>query len=528
MSDNIRPSEISEVLLSQLKAISDELHYEEVGKVLQVSDGVVRIYGLLNAEAGELLEFDNEVMAVVMNLEEDNVGAVLLGPTDKIKEGMTVRRTGRIASVNVGESMVGRVVNPLGEPIDGKGTIGGDLVEMPLERKAPGVIFRQPVNEPLQTGLKAIDAMIPIGRGQRELIIGDRQTGKTAIAIDTIINQREAYLKGEPVYCIYVAIGQKGSTVATIVNTLKEKGAMDYTIVVAATAADPAALQYYAPFAGAAIGEYFRDTGRHALVVYDDLSKQAVAYREVSLILRRPSGREAYPGDIFYLHSRLLERAAKIISQQEVAEKMNDLPASLKGKVKAGGSLTALPIIETQAGDVSAYIPTNVISITDGQIFLETDLFNQGFRPAVNVGISVSRVGGSAQIKSMKKVAGTLKIDQAQYRELESFSKFSSDLDPITAMALDKGRKNNVLLVQPQYSPMPVGEQVAILYCGTKGLLKDLPIEAVKDFQTAFLMKMKAFHAEDVLEPLSKGIINDEISGIIEKEAASIVNGLRA
>ena len=527
MSDTIRPSEISEVLLDQLKAISTDLRYEEVGKVLQVSDGVVRIHGLLNAEAGELLEFDNEVMAVVMNLEEDNVGAVLLGPTDRIKEGMTVRRTGRIASINVGESMVGRVVNPLGEPLDGNGPIGGELVGMPLERKAPGVIFRQPVNEPLQTGLKAIDAMIPIGRGQRELIIGDRQTGKTAIAIDTIINQREAYLKGEPVYCIYVAIGQKGSTVATIVNTLKEKGAMDYTVVVAATAADPAALQYYAPFAGAAIGEYFRDTGRHALVVYDDLSKQAVAYREVSLILRRPSGREAYPGDIFYLHSRLLERAAKIISQQEVAEKMNDLPPSLKGKVKAGGSLTALPIIETQAGDVSAYIPTNVISITDGQIFLETDLFNQGFRPAVNVGISVSRVGGSAQIKSMKKVAGTLKIDQAQYRELESFSKFSSDLDPVTAMALDKGRKNNVLLVQPQYSPMPVGEQVAILYCGTKGLLKDLPIESVEDFQTTFLSKMRAFHAEDVLEPLSQGMIDDVISAIIEKEAQSIVNGLK-
>ena len=527
MSDTIRPSEISEVLLDQLNAISNDLQYEEVGKVLQVSDGVVRIHGLLNAEAGELLEFDNDIMAVVMNLEEDNVGAVLLGPTDRIKEGMTVRRTGRIASIKVGESMVGRVVNPLGEPLDGKGAISGDLVEMPLERKAPGVIFRQPVNEPLQTGLKAIDAMIPIGRGQRELIIGDRQTGKTAIAIDTIINQREAYLAGEPVYCIYVAIGQKGSTVATIVNTLKEKGALDYTIVVAATAADPAALQYYAPFAGAAIGEYFRDTGRHALVVYDDLSKQAVAYREVSLILRRPSGREAYPGDIFYLHSRLLERAAKIISQQEVAEKMNDLPESLKGKVKAGGSLTALPIIETQAGDVSAYIPTNVISITDGQIFLETDLFNQGFRPAVNVGISVSRVGGSAQIKSMKKVAGTLKIDQAQYRELESFSKFSSDLDPITAMALDKGRKNNVLLVQPQYSPMPVGEQVAILYCGTKGLLRDLPIEMVNDFQVTFLSKMRAFHAEDVLEPLAKGVIDETISSIIEKEAMSIVNGMK-
>ena len=526
MSDTIRPSEISDVLLSQLKKLSLDSAYEEVGDVLQVSDGVVRLQGLLKAEAGELLEFDNGVKAVVMNLEEDNVGAVLLGPTDKIKEGMTVRRTGRIASVNVGEAMVGRVVNPLGEPLDGKGKIEGTLVEMPLERKAPGVIFRQPVTEPLQTGLKAIDAMIPIGRGQRELIIGDRQTGKTAIAIDTIINQRSAYEAGEPVYCIYVAIGQKGSTVATIVNTLKEKGAMDYTIVVAATAADPAAMQYYAPFAGAAIGEYFRDTGRHALVVYDDLSKQAVAYREVSLILRRPSGREAYPGDIFYLHSRLLERAAKIISQQDVAENMNDLPASLKGKVKAGGSLTALPIIETQAGDVSAYIPTNVISITDGQIFLESDLFNQGFRPAVNVGISVSRVGGSAQIKSMKKVAGTLKIDQAQYRELESFSKFSSDLDPVTAMALDKGRKNNVLLVQPQYAPMPVGEQVSILYCGTKGLLKELTLAQVEDFQVTFLSKMRAFYADDVLEPLSKGKTDPEIFALIEKEAASIVNGM--
>ena len=526
MTDTIRPSEISEVLLSQLKNISSELHLEEVGQVLQVSDGVVRIHGLLNAEAGELLEFDNGVMAVVMNLEEDNVGAVLLGPTDKIKEGMPAKRTGRIASVNVGESMLGRVVNPLGEPLDGKGAIGGELCEMPLERKAPGVIFRQPVTEPLQTGLKAIDAMIPIGRGQRELIIGDRQTGKTAIAIDTILNQRDAYLSGNPVYCIYVAIGQKGSTVASIVNTLKEKGAMDYTIVVAATAADPAALQYYAPFAGAAIGEYFRDTGRHALVVYDDLSKQAVAYREVSLILRRPSGREAYPGDIFYLHSRLLERAAKIIGQQEVAEKMNDLPASLQGKVRAGGSLTALPIIETQAGDVSAYIPTNVISITDGQIFLETDLFNQGFRPAVNVGISVSRVGGSAQVKSMKKVAGTLKIDQAQYRELESFSKFSSDMDPITMMALDKGRKNNRLLIQPQYSPMPVGEQIAVLYCGTKGLLKDLALDQIDDFQTTFLSKMRAFHSEDVLKPLSEGRVDDTVAAIIEKEASSIINGM--
>ena len=527
MSEQIRPSEISDVLLEQLRSISTDLRMEEVGQVLQVSDGVVRIHGLKNAEAGELLEFDNEIKAVVMNLEEDNVGAVLLGPTDRIKEGMRVHRTKRIASLNVGESMVGRVVNPLGEPLDGKGHIGGELCEMPLERKAPGVIFRQPVTEPLQTGLKAVDAMIPIGRGQRELIIGDRQTGKTAIAVDTIINQRSAYLAGDPVYCIYVAIGQKGSTVASIVNTLQEKGAMDYTVVVVATAADPAAMQYYAPFAGAAIGEYFRDTGRHALVVYDDLSKQAVAYREVSLILRRPSGREAYPGDIFYLHSRLLERAAKIIGQQEVAEKMNDLPPSLVGKVKAGGSLTALPIIETQAGDVSAYIPTNVISITDGQIFLETDLFNQGFRPAVNVGISVSRVGGSAQVKSMKKVAGTLKIDQAQYRELESFSKFSSDLDPITAMALDKGRKNNRLLVQPQYSPMPVAEQVAILYCGTKGLLKDLALDQVDDFQTTFLSKMRAFHADDVLKPLSEGRIDDKIALVIEHEAASIVSGMR-
>ncbi|MBO5310570.1 MAG: F0F1 ATP synthase subunit alpha [Bacteroidales bacterium] len=527
MSENISPGEISQVLLNELKGISDDLHLEEVGKVLQVSDGVVRIYGLRNAEAGELLEFDNGVKAVVMNLEEDNVGAVLLGATDRIKEGMSVRRTDRIASINVSESMVGRVVNPLGEPLDGKGAIGGDLLEMPLERKAPGVIFRQPVTEPLQTGLKAIDSMIPIGRGQRELIIGDRQTGKTAIALDTIINQRSAYEAGEPVFCIYVAIGQKGSTIANIVSTLKEKGAMDYTIVVASTAADPAALRYYAPFAGAAVGEYFRDTGRHALVVYDDLSKQAVAYREVSLILRRPSGREAYPGDIFYLHSRLLERAAKIIGQQEVAQQMNDLPESLRGKVKAGGSLTALPIIETQAGDVSAYIPTNVISITDGQIFLEADLFNQGFRPAVNVGISVSRVGGSAQIKSMKKVAGTLKIDQAQYRELEAFSKFSSDVDPITLMTLDKGRKNNRLLIQPQYSPMPVGEQVAVLYCGTKGLLKDLALEQVDDFQDIFLSKMRAFHQDDVLTPLSKGQIDPAICEIIENEAKSIVNGLQ-
>lgn len=523
MSENtIKPSEVSDVLLQQLKGIDTSLQFDEVGTVLQVSDGVARIYGLRNAEANELLQFENGVMGTVMNLEEDNVGAVLLGPTDQIKEGMIVKRTKRIASINVGESMLGRVIDPLGRPLDGRGEIGGELCEMPLERKAPGVIFRQPVTEPLQTGLKAIDAMIPIGRGQRELIIGDRQTGKTAIAIDTIINQRSNYEAGKPVYCIYVAIGQKGSTVAALVNALREKGAMDYTVVVAATASDPAALQYFAPFAGAAIGEYFRDTGRHALVVYDDLSKQAVAYREVSLILRRPSGREAYPGDIFYLHSRLLERAAKIISQQEVAEQMNDLPASLKGKVKAGGSLTALPIIETQAGDVSAYIPTNMISITDGQIFLETDLFNQGFRPAINVGISVSRVGGSAQVKSMKKVAGTLKIDQAQYRELEAFSKFSSDMDPVTAMAIDRGRKNNQLLIQPQYSPMPVGEQVAILYCGTHSLMRDIPISKVRAFQDTFLDAMRADHQADVLDVLASGKISDDITAIIEKVAAQV------
>jgi len=518
---NIKASEISEILLSQLKDIDTSVEFEEIGKVLQVSDGVARIYGLVNAEAGELLEFASGVKAVVMNLEEDNVGAVLLGPTDQVKEGMNVRRLGRIASIPVSEQMVGRVVNPLGEPLDGLGAIQGDSIEMPLERKAPGVIYREPVTEPLQTGLKAIDAMIPIGRGQRELIIGDRQTGKTAIAIDTIINQRSEFEKGKPVYCIYVAVGQKGSTVASIVETLRAKGAMDYTIVVAATAADPAALQYYAPFAGAAIGEYFRDTGRPALVVYDDLSKQAVAYREVSLILRRPSGREAYPGDVFYLHSRLLERAAKIIGQQEVAEQMNDLPDSLKGKVKAGGSLTALPIIETQAGDVSAYIPTNVISITDGQIYLESGLFNQGTRPAINVGISVSRVGGAAQVKSMKKVAGTLKIDQAQYNELESFSKFSSDVDKVTAMALDKGRKNSQLLIQPQYSPMPVGEQVAILYCGTHALMADIPIAKVQEFQKLFLERMRASHA-DVLSELAAGKVPDGAVAAIEKVASEV------
>ena len=526
--NTIKPSEVSEVLLQQLKGIDNSLKFDEVGTVLQVSDGVARIYGLRNAEANELLQFENGIMGTVMNLEEDNVGAVLLGPTDQIKEGMIVKRTKHIASINVGEAMLGRVIDPLGVPLDGRGEIGGELCEMPLERKAPGVIFRQPVTEPLQTGLKAIDAMIPIGRGQRELIIGDRQTGKTAIAIDTIINQRANYEAGNPVYCIYVAIGQKGSTVASIVSALREKWAMDYTIVVAATASDPAAMQYFAPFAGAAIGEYFRDTGRHALVVYDDLSKQAVAYREVSLILRRPSGREAYPGDIFYLHSRLLERAAKIINQQEVAEQMNDLPPSLKGKVKAGGSLTALPIIETQAGDVSAYIPTNVISITDGQIFLETDLFNQGFRPAINVGISVSRVGGSAQIKSMKKVAGTLKIDQAQYRELEAFSKFSSDMDSVTAMAIDRGRKNNQLLIQPQYSPMPVGEQVAILYCGTHGLMRDIPISKVRAFQDSFLTSLRANHQADVIDVLAAGKISDEITATIEKLAAEVAGQFKA
>ena len=520
--ENIRVSEVSDILRKQLEGINTNVQLDEIGTVLQVSDGVVRIYGLRNAEANELLEFDNGIKAIVMNLEEDNVGAVLLGPTDRIKEGFIVKRTKRIASIRVGESMLGRVIDPLGEPLDGKGLIGGELYEMPLERKAPGVIYRQPVNQPLQTGLKAVDAMIPIGRGQRELIIGDRQTGKTSIAIDTIINQRNNFLAGDPVYCIYVAIGQKGSTVASIVNTLREYGAMDYTIVVVATAGDPAALQYYAPFAGAAIGEYFRDTGRHALVVYDDLSKQAVAYREVSLILRRPSGREAYPGDIFYLHSRLLERAAKIIKEEEVAREMNDLPESLKGIVKGGGSLTALPIIETQAGDVSAYIPTNVISITDGQIFLETDLFNQGVRPAINVGISVSRVGGNAQIKAMKKVAGTLKMDQAQYRELEAFSKFSSDMDPITAMTIDKGRKNAQLLIQPQYSPMPVEQQIAILYCGTHGLLHDVPLENVQDFERSFIESLQLNHQEDVLDVLRTGVIDDNVTKAIEETAAMV------
>ena len=522
MSDKIKPSEVSDVLLQQLQELNSGTQFDEVGTVLTVSDGVARIYGLRNAEASELLEFENGTMAIVMNLEEDNVGCVLLGSIAGIEEGMKVKRTHRIASIRVNDNYLGRVVNPLGQAIDGKGDI--DLkgaFEMPLDRKAPGVIYRQPVKEPLQTGLKAVDSMIPIGRGQRELIIGDRQTGKTAIAVDTIINQKKFYDEGKPVYCIYVAIGQKASTVASLVQTLKEHGAMPYTIIVSATAADPAAMQYYAPFAGAAIGEYFRDRGFSALVVYDDLSKQAVAYREVSLILRRPSGREAYPGDVFYLHSRLLERAARINDQQEIAEQMNDLPESMKGHVKGGGSLTALPIIETQAGDVSAYIPTNVISITDGQIYLETDLFNQGFRPAINVGISVSRVGGSAQIKSMKKVAGTLKIDMAQYRELEAFSQFSSDMDAVTAMTLDRGRKNNQLLIQPQYSPMPVGEQVAILYCGVHGLLHDIPVDKVRDCQDQFLEAMRSAHAE-VIDNLASGKLQEADTKVIEEVMGSI------
>ena len=522
MSDKIKPSEVSEVLLQQLKDFEDSAKFDEVGTVLTVGDGVARVYGLRNAEASELLEFENGTMGIVMNLEEDNVGCILLGSTEGIKEGQTVKRTHRIASIRVNDNMLGRVINPLGEAIDGKGDIDlTESFEMPLDRKAPGVIYRQPVKEPLQTGIKSVDSMIPIGRGQRELIIGDRQTGKTAIAVDTILNQKSFYEQGKPVYCIYVAIGQKASTVATLVQNLKERGAMPYTIVVAATAADSAAMQYYAPFAGAAIGEYFRDRGHSALVVYDDLSKQAVAYREVSLVLRRPSGREAYPGDVFYLHSRLLERAARINDQQEVAEQMNDLPECMKGHVKGGGSLTALPVIETQAGDVSAYIPTNVISITDGQIYLESDLFNQGFRPAINVGISVSRVGGSAQIKSMKKVAGTLKIDMAQYRELEAFSKFSSDMDAVTAMTLDRGRKNNQLLIQPQYSPMPVGEQIAILYCGVKGLMKDIPVEQIRESQDLFLETMRNNH-QAVLASLGAGELTDDAIKAIEEVMASI------
>ena len=524
MVNGLKIGEVSDVLLKQLQDIKPDIHLSEVGTVLQVSDGVARIYGLYNAESNELLEFKNGMKAIVMNLEEDNVGAVLLGPTDKVEEGDVVTRTGKIASIQVGEGLLGRVVDALGNAIDGLGPVTNVPYEMPLERKAPGVIFRQPVNEPLQTGIKAIDAMIPIGRGQRELIIGDRQTGKTSIAIDAILNQRANYEAGKPVYCIYVAVGQKASTVASIVNTLKEKGAMKYTVVISATASDPAAMQYFAPFAGAAVGEYFRDTGRHALVVYDDLSKQAVAYREVSLILRRPSGREAYPGDVFYLHSRLLERAAKIIAQQEVASQMNDLPESLRSEVKGGGSLTALPIIETQAGDVSAYIPTNVISITDGQIFLETDLFNQGVRPAINVGISVSRVGGNAQIKSMKKVAGTLKIDQAQYRELESFTKFGGDMDQVTALTIDKGQKNTRLLIQPQYNPMPVEYQIAILFCGTTGLLKNVPLSKVHAFEKSFLNILEQKHRTDILDKLKEGVIDDDCKFKLKEIAKDIAS----
>ncbi len=523
--NTIKASEISDILLEQLQGVDHSVHYDEVGTVLQVSDGVARVYGLDGVEAGELVEFESGVKAVAMNLEADNVGVVLFGSTDLIREGMSVRRLKTIASIPVGDGLVGRVVNPLGEPLDGQGPIAGETVRMPLERKAPGVIFREPVTEPLQTGIKAIDAMIPIGRGQRELIIGDRQTGKTAIAIDTILNQRAEYLKGKPVYCIYVAVGQKGSTVAALVQTLRDKGAMDYTTVVSATAADPAALQYFAPFAGAAVGEFFRDTGRAALVVYDDLSKQAVAYREVSLILKRPSGREAYPGDVFYLHSRLLERAAKIVDQEEVAQMMNDVPEALRGKVRGGGSLTALPIIETQAGDVSAYIPTNVISITDGQIYLESSLFNAGIRPAINVGISVSRVGGAAQVKSMKKVAGTLKIDQAQYAELEDFAKYSSDMDRLTLKTLDRGRKNTRLLVQPQYSPMPVGEQVAVLYCGINSLMEQIAVDKVSDFQRMFLERMRTEHPE-LLAELDAGRLPDGAGDILRSVAAGVVAAL--
>lgn len=517
----IKPSEVSKLLKQQLKGLSTDAQLQEVGTVLQVGDGIARIHGLNNVKANEMIEFDSGVKGIVLNLEEDNVGAVLLGSSEKIKEGDSVKRTDTIASIKVGEGLLGRIINTIGEPIDGKGPIGGTTYELPFERKAPGVIFRQPVNEPLQTGIKAIDAMIPIGRGQRELIIGDRQTGKTAIAMDTIVNQKEFYDKGEPVYCIYVAIGQKGSTVANIYRTLEQNGAMNYTTIVAANASDPAALQFYAPFAGCTIGEFFRDTGRPALIIYDDLSKQAVSYREVSLLLRRPPGREAYPGDVFYLHSRLLERAAKVINNDEIAANMNDLPEVLKPMVKGGGSLTALPIIETQAGDVSAYIPTNVISITDGQIFLESNLFNAGIRPAINVGISVSRVGGSAQIKSMKKIAGTLKLDQAQYRELEAFAKFGSDLDAATMAILDKGAKNVEILKQGQYSPLTVEEQVAIIYCGTKGLLKEVDIEKVKDFEKEYLDFLKLKH-KDVLETLQKGVINEEVENTLRAVAQEI------
>ena len=518
---DINPAEVSSILREQLAGVKSAVELEEVGTVLQVGDGIARIYGLSNVQSGELIEFDNGVRGIVLNLEEDNVGAVLLEPSKDLKEGSSVKRTGTIASIKAGEGLLGRVINTLGEPIDGKGPITGDLYEMPIERKAPGVIYRQPVAEPLQTGIKAIDSMIPIGRGQRELIIGDRQVGKSTVAIDTIINQKEFYDAGEPVFCIYVAIGQKGSTIAGTVKMLEDAGAMAYTVIVAATASDPAPLQFYAPFTGAAVGEFFRDTGRAALVIYDDLSKQAVAYREVSLLLRRPPGREAYPGDVFYLHSRLLERAAKVISEDKIAKEMNDLPDSLKGIVKGGGSLTALPIIETQAGDVSAYIPTNVISITDGQIFLESNLFLSGIRPAINVGISVSRVGGSAQIKSMKKVSGTLKLDQAQFRELEAFSKFGSDLDDATKAILDKGARNVEILKQNLNSPLPVEEQVAMIYCGTKGLLKNVPLNKVKEFEKEYLEYLKVKHS-DTLLALKNGKYTDAETSVLASAAAEM------
>lgn len=518
----LKANEISDILEMQLKEVDTKMAFEEVGTVMEVGDGVAHVFGLDNVQANELLEFENGVRGVAMNLEEDNVGVILMNAGDRVKENYTVKRTGSIASVKVGEGLLGRVVNTLGEPIDGAGPIEGELIQLPLERKAPGVIYRQPVKEPLQTGIKAIDSMVPIGRGQRELIIGDRQTGKTSIAVDTILNQKRNFDNGDPIYCIYVAIGQKASSVAMLVNTLQERGAMQYTVVVAANASDSAAMRYYAPFAGATIGEYFRDSGRHALVVYDDLSKQAVAYREISLILRRPSGREAYPGDIFYLHSRLLERAARIISSDEMAQTMNDLPDVLKSTAKGGGSLTALPIIETQAGDVSAYIPTNVISITDGQIFLEAGLFNEGVRPAINVGISVSRVGGNAQVKAMKKIAGTLKIDQAQYRELEAFSKFGGDMDSVTEMVIDKGRKNAQLLIQPQHAPMPVEEEIAVIYCGTQGLLRNVELKHIAEFEKMFLEILRSKYQKEILEPLREGVLDENVSKLLEEVATEV------
>ncbi|GGJ67595.1 F0F1 ATP synthase subunit alpha [Butyricimonas paravirosa] len=518
----LKANEISDILEMQLKEVDTKMAFEEVGTVMEVGDGVAHVFGLDNVQANELLEFENGVRGVAMNLEEDNVGVILMNAGDRVKENYTVKRTGSIASVKVGEGLLGRVVNTLGEPIDGAGPIEGELIQLPLERKAPGVIYRQPVKEPLQTGIKAIDSMVPIGRGQRELIIGDRQTGKTSIAVDTILNQKRNFDNGDPIYCIYVAIGQKASSVAMLVNTLQDRGAMQYTVVVAANASDSAAMRYYAPFAGATIGEYFRDSGRHALVVYDDLSKQAVAYREISLILRRPSGREAYPGDIFYLHSRLLERAARIISSDEMAQTMNDLPDVLKPTAKGGGSLTALPIIETQAGDVSAYIPTNVISITDGQIFLEAGLFNEGVRPAINVGISVSRVGGNAQVKAMKKIAGTLKIDQAQYRELEAFSKFGGDMDSVTEMVIDKGRKNAQLLIQPQHAPMPVEEEIAVIYCGTQGLLRNVELKHIAEFEKMFLEILRSKYQKEILEPLREGVLDENVSKLLEEVATEV------